>query len=214
MLAHEVVYLVDDDGGVRQSISELLKSADIDVVAFESAAAFLEHGKFEQAACLLLDLQLPEVSGLELQNRLGGNDVPPIIFITGRNDVPSTVRAMKAGALEFLLKPVPSEVLLKAIRTGISKNRLLREERTELAQLRERYASLSQREREVLPLVVSGLMNKESAAVLGIAEVTLQVHRRQIMSKMNADSLADLVRIATRLGIPLTSRGTLRASRR
>jgi len=214
MLAHEVVYLVDDDGGVRQSISELLKSADIDVVAFESAAAFLEHGKFEQAACLLLDLQLPEVSGLELQNRLGGNDVPPIIFITGRNDVPSTVRAMKAGALEFLLKPVPSEVLLKAIRTGISKNRLLREERTELAQLRERYASLSQREREVLPLVVSGLMNKESAAVLGIAEVTLQVHRRQIMSKMKADSLADLVRIATRLGIPLTSRGTLRASRR
>ena len=214
MLAHEVVYLVDDDGGVRQSISELLKSADIDVVAFDSAAAFLEHGKFEQAACLLLDLQLPEVSGLELQNRLGGNDVPPIIFITGRNDVPSTVRAMKAGAIEFLLKPVPSEVLLKAIRTGISKNRLLREERTELAQLRERYASLSQREREVLPLVVSGLMNKESAAVLGIAEVTLQVHRRQIMSKMNADSLADLVRIATRLGIPLTSRSTLRASRR
>jgi len=214
MVANEVVYLIDDDCGVRQSIGSLLESAQIAVVTFESAAAFLEYGQVKQAACLLLDLQLPGVSGLELQSRLGQDDSPPVIFISGRSDVPSTVSAMKAGAIEFLLKPVPSDVLLKAVYSAISKNRLIRRERNELAQLRESYSSLSQREREVLPLVVSGLMNKESASVLGIAEVTLQVHRRQIMAKMGADSLAGLVRMAARLDIPITARDIMRNARR
>jgi FixJ family two-component response regulator len=214
MVTDEVVYLIDDDYGIRQSISALLESADVGVVAFESAGMFLERARIDQAACLLLDLELPGLSGLELQSRLAHDDSPPVIFISGRSDVPSTIRAMKAGAMEFLLKPVSSEVLLTAVHSAIARNREIRGERNELTQLRQRYSSLSQREREVLPLVVSGLMNKESASLLGIAEVTLQVHRRQILAKMGADSLADLVRMATRLDIPITSRAVMRAVRR
>jgi FixJ family two-component response regulator len=214
MDADEVVYLIDDDHGVRQSITALLESAQIAVVAFESAGAFLEHARIDQAACLLLDLELPGVSGLELQSRLGHDASLPVIFISGRSDVPSTIRAMKAGAIEFLLKPVSSDVLLNAVQSAICRNRVLRCERNELTQLRQRYASLSQREREVLPLIVSGLMNKESASILGIAEVTLQVHRRQIMFKMGAGSLADLVRMASRLKIPLTTRHIMRNGHR
>jgi FixJ family two-component response regulator len=214
MNAGEIVYLIDDDCGVRHSVSALLESAHMSVVAFDSAASFLQQSRADDASCILLDLQLPGISGLDLQSKLTEKNSPPVIFISGRSDVPSTVRAMKAGAMEFLVKPVPSDVLLAAVRAAIAKDKLLREERAELARLRHRYSLLSLRERNVLPLVVSGLMNKQSAAMLGIAEVTLQVHRRQIMSKMEADSLADLVRMAARLDIPITPRALIRAFRR
>jgi len=206
MARDEVVYLVDDDCGVRQSIGGLLESAGLQLVSFESAADFLGHVRPCDAACLILDLQLPGISGLELQSKLADENSPPVIFISGRSDVPSTVKAMKAGAVEFLVKPISPDVLLASVQGALAKDRLQRKQRDELARLRSLYSLLSHREREVLPLIVSGLLNKQSAAVLGIAEVTLQVHRRQIMSKMEAGSLAELVRMATRLGIPLTSR--------
>ncbi|MEJ1961125.1 MAG: response regulator [Gammaproteobacteria bacterium] len=180
---------------------------------FDSAADFLECSRSDEAACLVLDVQLPDISGLELQGRLADDNSPPVIFISGHSDVPSTVRAMKAGAIEFLLKPVPGEVLLTSVRAALAKDKIARRQRSELTRLRERYSRLSQREREVFPLVVSGLLNKQSASVLGIAEVTLQVHRRQIMSKMEAGSLAELVRIATRLGISPASVARPRADR-
>lgn len=210
MVAGDVVYLVDDDARIRTSISALLESAQIHVVAFDSAASFFQQSSPEAAACLVLDLQLPGISGLELQSKLGAENSPPVIFISGRSDVPSTVQAMKAGAVEFLVKPVPAHELITAVHAAVAKGKRLREERAELARLRDCYSRLSLREREVFPLVVSGLMNKQSASVLGIAEVTLQVHRRQLMAKMEADSLADLVRIAARLEIPLTPRETAR----
>ena len=212
-MTREVVYVIDDDRGVRESIGGLLKSAGLQFLSFESAAGFLECFRSDDAACLILDLQLPDISGLELQGRLADDNSPPVIFISGHSDVPSTVRAMKAGAVEFLLKPVPGEVLLASVRAALAKDKLVRQQRSEVARLRERYSRLSLREREVLPLVVSGLLNKQSASVLGIAEVTLQVHRRQILSKMEAGSLADLVRIATRLGISPASVARPRADR-
>ena len=206
MAADEVVYLIDDDCGVRLSIGGLLASAGLQLVSFASAADFLGNVRPGDAACLILDLQLPGISGLELQGKLADEDSPPVIFISGRSDVPSTVQAMKAGAMEFLVKPISADVLLASVQAALAKDRLMRKQRDELASLRGRYSRLSHREREVLPLIVSGLLNKQSASVLGIAEVTLQVHRRQIMTKMEANSLAELVRMATRLGIPLFSR--------
>lgn len=208
MATDEVVYLVDDDCGVRQSIGGLLESAGLQLVSFASAADFLGHVRASDAACLILDLQLPGISGLELQGKLADENSPPVIFISGRSDVPSTVQAMKAGAVEFLVKPISPDVLLASVQAALAKDRLLRMQREELARLRDHYSLLSHREREVLPLIVSGLLNKQSASVLGIAEVTLQVHRRQIMTKMQAGSLAELVRMATQLGIPLISRET------
>jgi FixJ family two-component response regulator len=197
----EVVYLVDDDTAFRESIACLLGAYEMEVISFDSAVSFLRYKRLDTAACLVLDLQLPEMNGLDLQERLG-NSALPIIFITGHGDISSSVRAMKAGAIEFLTKPVDREALIIAVRTALSCDRDNRVRQAELAELRNRYSLLSPREREVLPLVVAGYLNKQSAAILGITEITLQNHRGQIMRKMAAASFAELVRMCGALGIP------------
>jgi len=201
--AMEMAYLVDDEASIREALEGLLRSNGISVATFSSASEFLEYPRKDSAACLILDLQLPDISGLALQRRLADELSPPIIFISGRGDIPSTVQAMKGGAIEFLTKPVDPEALLPAIRAAFAKDRIKRDRRAELLELQKRFAQLSRREREVLPLVVKGLLNKQSAAALGITEVTLQIHRSQIMKKTAAHSFADLVRMASRLGIPV-----------
>ena len=201
MQANEVIYLVDDDERVHEGLAELLASHGMAVVSFSSAAEYLKHTRVDSAACLILDLKMPQMGGLDLQRQLSGEVGPPIIFMSGEGDIPSTVRAMKGGAIEFLTKPLDEDALLTAIRTAFAQDRKLRQRHAHLAQLRERLASLTPREREVLPLVVGGLLNKQAAAVLGISIVTLQVHRGQIMRKMAARSLAELVRMASKLGI-------------
>jgi FixJ family two-component response regulator len=202
-----MVYLVDDDLSVREAIAGLLESVGIDILNFDSAESFLRHERADSAGCLVLDLQLPEMSGLELQEKLRHSSSPPIIFITGRGDSPSSVRAMKAGAIEFLTKPIDSEALIAAIRAALSRDRENRRRTAELEELQRRYSHLTPREREVLPLVAAGFMNKQSAAMLGITGVTLQNHRGQIMRKMAADSLAELVRMCEALGIPHATKG-------
>jgi FixJ family two-component response regulator len=196
----EVVYLIDDDAGVRESIAGFLFAASIEIVCFESAADYLDHEKSDSAACLILDLQLPTITGLDLQRQLSEEWAPPIIFISGRGDIPSTVQAMKAGAIEFLTKPVNPELLIPIIASAFVRDRENRRKCAEMTSLRKRWEQLSPRERDVLPLVVKGLLNKQSAAALGITEVTLQIHRSNIMKKMAADSFADLVRMAEKLG--------------
>jgi FixJ family two-component response regulator len=186
---------------VREALSSLISSTGIDVAVFGSAAEFLDSEKPDSPACLVLDLELPGTNGLELQRELATGNAPPIIFITGHGDVPSSVRAMKAGAIEFLSKPFGDEELLRAIDTAISMDRSARQRRSELAELQKHYALLTPREREVLPLVTAGLANKQTAAELGTSEITIGVHRGQIMRKMGARSLAELVRMADRLGI-------------
>ena len=198
----EVVYLVDDDESVREAIADLLESLQLAVISFESAASFLRHQRLDSAACLVLDLQLPEMSGLVLQEQLGCKSSLPIVFITAHGDIPSSVRAMKAGAIEFLTKPVDREALIAAIHTAFARDRENRAHQANLSELQNRFSLLSPREREVLPLVVAGFLNKQSAAMLGITEGTLQIHRRQIMRKMAAASFADLVRMCEALGIP------------
>jgi FixJ family two-component response regulator len=195
----QVVYLVDDDLAVREGVSELLASHGLAVITFVSATDYMRHARDDTAACLVLDLQLPDVNGLDLQSRLRNEHEIPIIFISGRGDIPSTVRAMKAGAIEFLTKPLDSPALLDAIRAALLRDVERRRELVELTKLNGRFALLTPREREVLPLVASGMLNKQAAATLGISEVTLQLHRGQIMKKMAADSFADLVRMASRL---------------
>jgi FixJ family two-component response regulator len=196
-----VVYLIDDDVGVREAITGFLSSAQIPAVSFESAADYLKYERSDSAACLILDLQLPEINGLDLQKQLGDGSAPPIIFISGRGDIPSTVQAMKAGAIEFLTKPVDPEILIPTITAAFERDRMNRNKRADMMALHNRFSQLSPREREVLPLVVKGLLNKQSAAALGITEVTLQIHRSHIMKKMAANSFADLVRMAERLGV-------------
>jgi FixJ family two-component response regulator len=204
----EVVYLVDDDAAVREALSELLASLRIEHVTFSSAAEYLGFVRSDSCACLVLDVQMPEITGLDLQRQLAGESSPPIIFISGHGDVPSTVRAMKAGAIEFLTKPIDPQALLAAIEAAFVKDREQRRRTADLAELQRRFSLLTPREREVLPLVASGMLNKQAAAFLGITDVTLQVHRGQIMKKMEANSFADLVRMAGKLGIP-DSDGTL-----
>jgi FixJ family two-component response regulator len=196
-----VIYVLDDDYRVREALSSLLLSLGHRVKTFASAAEYLEFKKPDGPGCLILDLELPGMSGLELQQEIAGEHAPPIIFITGHGDVPSSVRAMKAGAVEFLLKPFDNAELAKSIDAAIVQDREARTKRAEMADLRKRYALLTPREREVLPLVVSGLLNKQTAAELGTSEITVQVHRGQIMRKMAASSLADLVKMAGKLGI-------------
>jgi FixJ family two-component response regulator len=176
------------------------------VAAFGSAAEFLAFEKPDAPACLVLDLQLPDVNGLELQRELAGREAPPIIFITGHGDVPSSVRAMKAGAIEFLPKPFGEQELLQAIDAALSLDGTARQKRSELADLRKGYSLLTPREREALPFVVAGFANKETAGELGTSEITIGVHRGQIMRKMSARSLAELVRMADKLGIAQTAR--------
>jgi len=201
-----IVLLVDDDPRVREALCSLISSVGLRVAAFGSAAEFLEFEKADAPACLVLDLQLPDVSGLELQLELAGGDAPPIVFISGHGDVPSSVRAMKAGAIEFLSKPFGEQELLQAIDAALALDRTARQKRSELAELRKTYSLLTPREREVLPFVVAGFANKETAAELGTSEITIGVHRGQIMRKMGARSLAELVRMADKLGFAHTVR--------
>jgi FixJ family two-component response regulator len=195
------IFVVDDDPRVREALSALLESAGLRVAAFASAAAFLEFEKPDCPSCLLLDLELPNINGLEVQQRLSDIDGPPIVFVTGHADVPSSVRAMKSGAVEFLLKPVRKQDLLKAIADGLERDRLARAARFAVAELRRRYSLLTPREQEVLPLVVAGFANKQTAAELGNSEFTVAIQRGNIMRKMGARSLAELIRMADSLGI-------------
>jgi FixJ family two-component response regulator len=202
LAADHVVYVVDDDSRLRDALAELLTSAELNVQTFGSATEYVAFPKPELPACLVLDVELPDMSGLELQRQLAAEEHPPIVFLTGHGDVPKSVRALKAGAVDFLTKPFSDLELLGAIETAIARDRESREKRAELASLRGRWSALTPREREVLPLVVKGLLNKQAAATLGISEVTLQIHRGKIMHKMDAKSLAELVRMAGVLGIP------------
>jgi len=196
-----VVFVVDDDHRVREALSSLISSVGLRVAVFGSAAEFLEYEKPDAPACLVLDLQLPGSTGLELQQQLVGGEAPPIVFISGHGDVPSSVRAMKAGAIEFLSKPFDEQELLQAIHAAIDQDRIARQKRSEFAELQRHYNLLTPREREVLPFVVAGFANKQTAADLGTSEITIGVHRGQIMRKMGAKSLAELVRMADKLGI-------------
>jgi FixJ family two-component response regulator len=196
-----IIYVLDDDYRVREALASLLLSLGLRVEVFASAAEYLVFKKPDSPACLVLDLDLPGMSGLELQRKIAGPDAPPIVFVTGQGDVPSSVRAMKAGAIEFLVKPFDNQELLKAIDAAIAQEREARVKNAEIAALRGRYALLTPREREVLPFVVAGLLNKQTAAELGTSEITIQVHRGQIMRKMAASSLAELVKMAGKLGI-------------
>jgi FixJ family two-component response regulator len=197
-----IVFVVDDDARVREAVAELLSSAHHEVETFGSAAEYLAFARPDLPACLVLDVELPDMNGLELQRRLDSDEHPPIVFLTGHGDVPRSVRALKAGAVDFLTKPFSDAELLGAIDAAIARDRERRHARAELSALRQRWDTLTPRERDVLPLVVRGLLNKEAAATLGISEVTLQIHRSRILHKMGAASLADLVRMAGRLGIP------------
>jgi FixJ family two-component response regulator len=201
-----IVFVVDDDSRVREALSSLISSVGLRVAVFNSAAEFLEYEKPDAPACLVLDLQLPGTSGLELQEQLVTGDAPPIIFITGHGDIPSSVRAMKAGAIEFLSKPFGEQELLETIARAIALDRTARQKRSQLAELRTHYGLLTPREREVLPFVVAGFANKVTAADLGTSEITIGVHRGQIMRKMGARSLAELVRMADTLGITRIAR--------
>jgi FixJ family two-component response regulator len=196
-----IVYVLDDDYRVREALTSLLSSVGLRVQVFASAAEYLKFEKPNSPACLILDLELPGMSGLDLQREIALGEAPAIVFVTGHGDVPSSVRAMKAGAIEFLLKPFDDQELLRAIDAAIAQDREARLKRAEMAELRRRYALLTPREREVLPFVVAGLLNKQTAAELGNSEITIQVHRGQIMRKMAASSLADLVKMAGKLGI-------------
>jgi len=196
-----IVFVVDDDVSVRESLELLIKSAGWQPETFVSAQEFLSHPRPPVPCCLVLDVTLPGLSGLELQKQLAERTDMPIIFITGHGDVPMSVQAMKAGAVEFLTKPFKDDVLLDAIRGAIDHSRAALRLDSEMRLLREHYESLSPREREVMALVVSGLLNKQVGGELGISEITVKAHRGQVMRKMKADSLPDLVTMAARLGL-------------
>jgi FixJ family two-component response regulator len=195
-----IVFVVDDDVWVRESLETLIEDEGWQAETFASAQEFLNRPRTLVPCCLLLDISLPGLNGLDLQKRLAleHRDVP-IIFITGHGDVPMTVQAMKAGAIEFLTKPFHDEVLLTAIQQALERSRLSVAEETEMQELRNRYSSLTPREREVMELVVSGLLNKQVGGELGISESTVKAHRGQVMQKMKADSVADLVKMTARL---------------
>jgi FixJ family two-component response regulator len=203
--ASEVVYLVDDDRRVREALSTLLRANGRDVHAFDSGREFLHTPRRKVVACLILDLRMPGMSGLEVQKLVGMDSPIPVIFITGRGDVPSTVVAMKGGAVDFLTKPVDEDVLMRAVDAALARAHVLRKETEDTAALQALYQSLTPREQELLPLLASGLLNKQVAAVLGITEYTVQVHRGHIMKKMQADSFATLVRQASTLQLETSS---------
>ena len=197
-----VVFVVDDEPSVCVALTRLIRSVGLDVQTFASAREFLSADRPNTPGCLVLDVRLPEISGLDLQQKLAEAKVDiPIIFITGHGDIPMSVRAMKAGAVEFLTKPFKDQELLDALQQAIAQDRSARQHRAELAGLQARYDLLTPREREIFPLVTSGLLNKQIAADLGRSEKTIKIHRSQVMQKMEADSLADLVRMAAKLGL-------------
>ena len=199
-----VILIVDDDRQIREALVTLLSSYDMNAVAFGSIAEYTAYARPDVPACLVLDVQLPDVNGLDLQSKMVNDDHPEIVFITGHGDIPSSVRAIKAGAVDFLTKPFRESDIMRAINTALAQNRERRRLSADRAELHQRLAQLTPREREVLPLVVSGLMNKQVAAELGISEITTQIHRGRIMHKMQADSLAELVRMAAMLEVPMT----------
>jgi FixJ family two-component response regulator len=198
-----VAFVIDDDASMRRSLDTLLRSVGLDVRLFSSAQEFMQAKRPDVPACLVLDVRLPGMSGLAFQQELvrAGVDLP-VIFLTGHADVPMTVRAMKAGAAEFLTKPVDEQMLLDAIHAAIEKDRATRHSAANVAELKARYGVLTEREREVLSMVVAGRANKQIAAELGLSLVTVKVHRGQVMRKMLAKSVPDLVRMADRLGLP------------
>jgi FixJ family two-component response regulator len=197
-----MVYVVDDDPSLRKALERLLRSAGHDAKTFGSALEFLDFSHPDAPGCLILDIKMPKLSGLELQERLAAKGISfPIVFITGHGTVPTSVRAFKAGAMDFLQKPFKDSELLDAVCRGIEKHRRLRQEQNEIKGLRARLDTLTPREREVFTLVVSGMLNKQVAFELGTAEKTIKVHRARIMEKMGARSFADLVRFAEKLGI-------------
>ena len=200
----QIVFVVDDDPRVCEAICDLLAAVGIEAVSFGSVAEYVAFARPDAPACLVLDVELPDISGLEFQTQAAQAEHPPIVFITGHGDIPSSVRAIKGGAVDFLTKPFADQVLLDAIRSAVERDKEARRNREELARLGARLATLTPREREVLPLVVSGLLNKQAAQALGISETTLEIHRGKIMRKMAVASLADLVRIAGKLGIEVT----------
>ena len=195
-----IVFIVDDDASVREALKSLIRSVGLHVELFGSATEFLETQRPDALSCLVLDVRLPGISGLDLQHRLADANVHiPIIIITGHGDIPMSVRAMKAGAIEFLTKPFRDQDLLDAIQVALERNRTRRQREAEIAVLRERFESLSPRERDVVTKVVSGMLNKQIADEIGIAENTVKVHRSRAMEKMQAQSLADLVKMVERL---------------
>jgi FixJ family two-component response regulator len=203
-----IVFVVDDDLSVRDSLSNLFRSVGLRTAAFGSAHEFLQHTLPDVPSCLILDIRLPRLSGLDFQAELAKADIHiPIIFMTGHGDIPMTVRAMKAGAVDFLTKPFRDQDMLDAVTTAIERDRTRRNEARALANLRAAFATLTPRERQIMSLVTAGLMNKQVAAEIGVAEITVKIHRGHIMRKMAAKSLPDLVRMAQILGIKQASGG-------
>jgi FixJ family two-component response regulator len=198
-----VVFVVDDDASLRESLEDLIRSVGLGVLAFGSALEFLRSKHPDVPGCLVLDVRLKGLSGLDLQKRMAEADMEiPIIFITGHGDIPMTVEAMKAGAVEFLTKPFRDQDLLDAIQQALERDRKAREQRAKIAELRSRFDSLTPRERQVMALVAAGLLNKQIAGELGTSEASVKVHRQHVMEKIGAGSLAELVRMADKLGIP------------
>lgn len=199
----DVVYVVDDDPSIRRSLERLFRSVGHECVSFSSAIEFLRSERRDVPACLVLDVRLPGASGLDLQRQMAEAKVSiPIVFLTGHGDVPLSVRAMKAGAVDFLTKPFHEQELLDAVRQALDRDRAAKQQQTETSTLRQRYETLTPREREVFSKVVAGKLNKQAAADLGTSEKTIKVHRHQVMRKMQAGSLANLVRMAEKLNIP------------